>query len=126
MARRHGHLKTAAELELAEKRLAAGTLAERFPQVSAITVGMTYYRGAENPTIVMVRTINYFPTSDAYFDLPCIIKECANGGFDLTPKINELIKGKKKSGSGKMTCCGKDGSHASISYEITVKYNKKS
>lgn len=124
MTKRHGYLKTAAEQAIAERRLAAGVISERYPQVEALTMGITYYRGPQN-SVVMVRTINFFPTSDAYFDMPCLIKDCTNGGFDLTKTVDELIKSGRKSKCGKMPCRGKDPSHASIAYEITVQYKKK-
>jgi hypothetical protein len=57
-----------------------------------------------------------------------MIKGCLDGGFDLTPVITRMIKNRKKSEKGKLTCKGKSDTvgsdHASIAYEITVRYGK--
>jgi hypothetical protein len=57
-------------------------------------------------------------------------KGCEEGGYDLTPVIKKNIKQNKKSVKGTMVCKGKNGGekasdHASIAYEINIKYNKK-
>lgn len=119
-----------ARMELNKRnRLAAGLVSERFPEVSDIIICITYYRKGSNP-VIMVRTVNVFPTSYAYFNMECVIKGCINGGFDLTSVIAELIKSHKKSIKGKKVCCGEIDSlssdHASISYEISIHYNKLS
>ena len=107
----------------------AGLVSERFPEVSGIVIHMTYYHNAENP-VLMQRTVNVFPSSFAYFNMECMTKGCESGGFELTPLIAKNIKQHKKSLKGKMVCEGKNGDippeHASIAYEINIKYNKKS
>ena len=112
-----------------QRRIAAGLLSERFPAVSDIVVHMTYYQKGINP-VLMVRIVNFFPTGHAYFNMDCMIKGCLDGGFDLTSVITNMIKNRKKSGKGKLTCNGKGDSlasdHASIDYEVTIKYNKAS
>lgn len=111
-----------------QRRYDAGLLSERFPDVSGIVIRMTYYHKAENP-VLMERTVNVFPTSYAYFNMECMIKGCEEGGFDLTTLINKHIKQHKKSVKGKMVCNSKNGTlasdHASISFEINIKYSKK-
>ena len=126
MIHRQDHLK---KMELKkQRRYDAGLLSERFPEVSGIVIRMTYYHKAENP-ILMERTVNVFPTSYAYFNMECMIKGCEGGGFDLTSLITKHIKQHKKSVKGKMVCKGKNGNltseHASIAYEVNIKYGKK-
>ncbi|GAB4389639.1 MAG: hypothetical protein Kow0025_16230 [Thermodesulfovibrionales bacterium] len=115
------------KLELKQKKLEAGTLSERFPQVAGIVVYMTYYQNLANP-VLMSRTVNFFPSSPAYFHMKCAIKECEDGGFDLASAISSLVRRKKTEGKGKMFCGGRgDGlssRHASIDYEIKVRYRK--
>lgn len=112
-----------------QRKIAAGLVSERFPEVSDIVIHMTYYQKGVNP-ILMVRIVNFFPTGHAYFNMDCMIKGCVDGGFDLTPVITKMIKNRKRSGKGKLACNGKGDSiasdHASIAYEITIKYNKTS
>jgi hypothetical protein len=56
-------------------------------------------------------------------------KDCVDGGFDLTSVITNMIKHQKKSAKGKLSCHGNvippASEHASVDYEITIKYNKK-
>ena len=112
---------------LKQRKLEAGLVSERFPAVSDIVVRMTYYHRGANP-VLMVRTVNFWPSQHAYFHMDCMIKGCLDGGFDLTPVINRMIKNRKKSEKGKLICNGKGDSlssdHASIAYEISIKYSK--
>ncbi len=109
-----------------KRRLESGLVSERFPEVSGIVVHMTYFHKGANP-ILMVRKVNYWPSRHAYFNMDCMIKGCVDGGFDLTSEIIDMIKHHKKSKKGKLVCHGKSDTlsadHASIAYEITVKYN---
>ena len=114
-----------------QHRIAAGLVSERFPRVSGIVIQMTYYHKAANP-ILMVRTVNVIPTGYAYFNMDCMVKDCVDGGFDLTSVITNMVKHHKKLGKGKLVCkgSGKDNTlasdHASIAYEIKIKYNGRS
>jgi hypothetical protein len=126
MAHRQDYLK---KMELKKQaRLDAGVISDRYPKVSGIVINMTYYHNAENP-VLMQRTVNVFPSSHAYFKMECMSKNCDSGGFDLTTVISKQIKQKKKSVKGKMICKGKNdditSDHASISYEINIKYSNK-
>ncbi len=108
-----------------EDKIAAGLVSEHYPKVTGMVIHMTYYQKAANP-VLMLRTVNFFPTSYAYFNMECMIKGCVNGGFDLTSIIANLIKSHKKSGKGKMVCSGEGDSlspdHAHVSYEISIQY----
>jgi len=111
-----------------QQRITSGLVSERFPAVSGIVFQMTYYHKAANP-VLMVRTVNVIPTSYAYFKMDCMIKDCMDGGFDLTSVITDMVKHHKKLEKGKLVCNGngKDhafaSDHASITYEIKIKYN---
>lgn len=125
MAYRQSDIK---KRELRDKRRnAAGLVSERYPRVSDIVITMTYFHKAADP-VLMKRTMNISPENHADFFMECMIGNCENGGFDLTPIISGLIKKKKKSSTGTMDCKGKNGKlasdHASLSYEISVKYKK--
>ena len=125
MAHRQNYVES---LELnKQRRLASGLVSERFPKVSEIIIHMTYHQKAINPNL-MVRTVNFWPSRHAYFHMDCMIKDCVDGGFDLTSIITRMIKNNEKSGKGKLICNGKSDTlasdHASIVYEISIKYNK--
>ena len=124
----HSQQRHAEKLELTEKKHAAGLLSDKFPNVSNLTVRLTYY-GKMTNNVLMIRTVNYFPNSDAYFHMSCLAKECDNGGFEMGPKITKVIKNKKKSDRGEMVCRGKGESlssdHACVTYEIMVQYKRR-
>ncbi len=116
-------------MELNKKlKLASGLVSERFPEVSGIVVHMTYYHKGVNP-ILMERIVNFFPSGYAYFNMDCMIKDCVDGGFDLTSVITDMVKDHKKSGKGKLICNGRcdtlASDHASIAYKIRVQYHKQ-
>lgn len=112
-----------------EKRFNAGLVSDRFPEVAGIVIYMTYYLEVSSQ-ILMDRTVYFYPTSYACFNMNCMTKGCVNGGFNLTPVVTNLIKNHKKLGKGKMVCNGKNDklspSHTSVSYEISIQYNKPS
>jgi len=112
-----------------QEKIDAGLVSERFPDVSGIVIQMKYYRGKLSPLpnpVQMLRTINFFPTSYAYFHMGCLTKECVKGGFDLASVVGSMVKSHKKMGKGDMFCGRKNSSvhshHTSISYEIGIQY----
>ena len=66
-----------------QRRLEAGLVSERFPDVSGMVIHMTYYHKGVNP-VLMVRIINFFPSGYAYFNMDCLIKDCVRWRFDFT------------------------------------------
>jgi hypothetical protein len=109
--------------------LASGRVSERLPDVSSIVFRMTYYQRTAGP-VLMTRTVNFVPTDYACFHMDCTREECTNGGFDLAPVVANLVKNRKKSVKGNISCRGKSESlrfgHASIAYEVSIEYNKRS
>ncbi len=112
-----------------ESMLVSGLVSERYPGVSGIVIHMTYCKKAAEQ-ILLARTVNFFPSSYAFFNLGCMIKDCLQGGLDFTSIIANLVKKHKKSGSGNIVCNGEKDAlapdHGTISYEISIEYNKKS
>ena len=124
MAHKQNYLE---KVELSkQRRLEAGLISESFPEVSFIIIEMTYYlKGVSEAS--MVRTVNFWPSRHAYFNMDCMVKDCANGGFDLTPVIKVMIKKHEKLGTGYLSCKGKINNQASqhsrIDYKISIKYS---
>ncbi len=118
-----------AQLQKREQRaqmdIEAGLVSENFPNVSKITLVLTYYHVGAIP-VLMVRTINFLPHSAANFKMNCAIPGCEGGGFDLTKIIATVVKKHYKTLKGNLACEGKnqafDENHASIDYEIIVGY----
>jgi hypothetical protein len=127
MANKQDYLK---KLEIKNQlKQKAGVLLDKHPKVSEIVIQMTYFHNAYNP-VLMERTVNFFPSSFAYFNMDCMEKNCDEGGFNLTSIVRKQIKSRKKITRGKMVCSNKNGelekNHASISYKINIKYGRKS
>ena len=127
MANRNNY---AAKMELKrQNKFAAGLISEQFPEVTDIAIHMTYYQNGTNP-LLMVRKINIFPTSFAYFKMDCMIKGCEGGGFDLTQVVKGMIKARTKVKKGALDCRGRldaaDEGHARVEYEITIRYKRSS
>jgi hypothetical protein len=118
-----------AKMDLRKRQqVAAGLVSDRFPEVRGIVIQMTYFRKGLNP-VLMLRTVNVFPTGYAYFHMECMISGCTDGGFDLTPIITEMVKKHQKLKKGTLVCNGKStdlaSDHANIAYEVAIKFNKK-
>jgi hypothetical protein len=111
--------------ELDQKKAEAGLVSESYPNISGMVIQMTYYQRPVD-TVLMLRTVNVFPHSYAYFHMQCMVKGCSEGGFDLTRAVKSMIRGKKKKASGKIACHGQGEKlpkdHASIAYKISIKY----
>jgi len=107
--------------------IAAGLVSDRFPGVSGIVIHMTYYRETVIP-VLMVRTVNIFPTSYANFKMDCMIKGCDGGGFDLNSIVATMVKTHKRVSKGSLVCQGNidtiAAEHASIEYKAVIRYKK--
>ncbi|MDA8088565.1 MAG: hypothetical protein M0Z75_17945 [Nitrospiraceae bacterium] len=118
--------KNARRLELIQKRLDAGLLSERFPQIASMAIHIVQFYGVTGQVFVE-RTIHMVPGNNLYLlHMTCMEGNCHNGGFDLTSKVEELVRNNRKAGKGKMLCGKADASgisHASISYDISIKYS---
>jgi hypothetical protein len=111
-----------------QRRLDAGLVSDVFPTVDGMVIHMTYLRKGSNP-VVMLRTVNVFPSTYAYFIMDCMTPGCTDGGFDLTPVIREMVREHKKVKKGKLFCSGESADaisdHANVVYEVAIKFNKK-
>jgi hypothetical protein len=114
--------KHAARKERLQKKHEAGFMSVQFPEVANIVINMMYnQRGIAK---ALQRTVNFFPSSYAFFRLDCLSKECVEGGFDLTQVITSMIENRKKAAKGELSCEGRDPSagHSEIAYEVAIQY----
>lgn len=111
-----------------QQRLATGLISDRFSEVSSIIIKMAYFHYGTEP--IVIRTVYFLPSGYAYFNIECLEKGCADGGYDLGPVVISMINSHKKSAKGKLVCKGKSdkllSEHARIVYEVVIEYNKKS
>jgi hypothetical protein len=107
--------------ERTRERAAAGLVSDRFPGVSSIVVTMNYRR---ERTSAVLRTLNFFPGSPAFFRISCLGEGCDRGGLDLTWVINRMVRGREKTAKGELTCDNKDPGvvHADVDYNVTITY----
>jgi len=117
--------KNAARREKTQQKLESGLISEHFPKVSSIVIDVTNSYGKINP-ITVLRTLNFWPNSYAYFNIECLSKGCLDGGYDLDQVITMMIRTCKKSGKGELVCDGNNISfeHSNILYKINIRYNK--
>jgi hypothetical protein len=118
--------KNAARREKTQQRLESGLISEHFPKVSSIVIDVTNSYGERNP-ITVLRTLNFWPNSYAYFNIECLSKGCLDGGYDLDQVITKMVRSHKDSGEGELICDGNNLSsdHSNILYKINIRYNKK-
>lgn len=103
---------------------AFGLISDRYSQISNIEFQMTYYRCGMNQ-VLMKRTLMYTPSDYAGFHMKCMHERCEDGGYDLAPVVAAMVKGRKKSTSGKIFCHGTSDTlgHASIAYTVNIQYH---
>ncbi len=114
--------RNTARIERQQRKLDAGFVAAQFPEVTEIVVRMTYnQRGIKNS---LCRVVNFFPDSSALFRIDCLNKECIDGGFDLTQVISGMIRNRKETARGNVSCEGNSLSadHSTIVYEVSIQY----
>jgi hypothetical protein len=118
--------KTAAKMEKMQQRLDSGLISEHFPKVSSIVIDVTNSYGKINP-ITVLRTLNFWPSSYAYFNIECLSKGCLDGGFGLNQVITTMVRSHKESGKGEIACDGNNISfdHSKFHYKINIRYNNR-
>ena len=111
-----------ARTERIQQTLAAGLLSEHYPEVSKIVITMVYTKGGATS---LLRTLNFYPGSHAFFKMNCLGEGCVDGGLDLTGVITRMIRNRKESSGGKISCENDDPAavHAAMSYEVTIQYS---
>ena len=115
------------KLEMEKAALVAfGLVSERYSGVAGIEFHMTYFQRGLHP-VLMERTLSFSPANYAGFHMKCMQEGCMNGGYDLAPVVANLVKCCGKSVKGKIFCHGENDTlgHASIAYEVKIRYNKQ-
>jgi hypothetical protein len=115
--------KSAARTERLQQRVDAGFVSAHFPEVDSIVINMLYsQRGIQKS---LPRIVNFFPGSYALFRIDCLNKDCVDGGFDLTEVITAMIRNRRGTAKGELSCEGNGSStdHSAIVYEVTIQYS---
>lgn len=111
----------AAKAEKKQQRIDAGLLSELYPKVSKITINMLYSQtGALEP---LSRIVNYFPGSTAIFKVNCLCSECTEGFFDFTKILGTMVKARKTTLKGLISCETCSAPECSdVAYTIHINY----
>jgi len=98
-------------------------MSEHFPEVAGIVIQMMYKQKGVAKSLV--RTVNFFPESYAFFIVDCLSKDCIDGGFDLTRVITEMIGNRREKTKGELGCEGNTtaADHSAIVYEVAIHYS---
>ncbi len=107
-------------MERMQQKRDAGSMSKNFPGVAGIVINMTY---SQKGIRSILRTVNLFPGSDAFFRVDCLSRDCVDGGFDLTHVITTMIKNHRAETKGALNCESSDSpAHSDIVYNIAIKY----
>lgn len=114
--------KNAARTERLQQRVDAGFVSAHFPEVAKIVISMIYNQIGLNKSLL--RTVNFFPDSPAFFRVDCVNKDCAGGGFDLTLIITGMVGKHRETAKGKLSCEGNGpaAGHSVIVYKVEIQY----
>ena len=94
----------------------------RYPEVSSIVIKMRYVKvGATS----LMRTLNFYPESPAFFRMTGLDEGREHGGLDLTRVIARMIKNHEKTAKGDLYCTNRDPAaiHADIACTVSLKYS---
>ena len=116
------NVRNEAREERKRQVLAAGLVSERFPDIASIVVTMNYSRGS---FAAVLRTLNFYPGSHAFFRISCLGEGCDDGGLDLTNVLQRMIRGHIRSAKGELSCDNRDSAivHPSVNYEVAITYS---
>lgn len=114
--------RNAAWAERQRQMLAAGLVSEHFPGVQSIVVTMNYNRGRNS---AMLRTLNFYPGSPAFFKVSAPGDGGDGLGHDLTGFISGMISARRKSAKGEIAGSRGDGAAAppTVDYEVAISYS---
>ena len=114
--------KLAVKKERQQQKLEGGFVSTHYPEVASIVINMMYSQ-TKGLNKSLPRTINFAPDSYAFFRVECLIKDCIEGGFNLTEPIIGMIANRDKTAKGELVCEGDDSEeHSSITYEVVIQY----
>jgi hypothetical protein len=108
--------------ERKREMLAAGLLSDRFPGVASIVVTMNYNRGSHSS---LLRTLNFYPGSPAFFKISSLGGGEDEGGLDLTNCIHRMVRGRERTAKGEFKGGRSDEAivHPNVDYEVAISYS---
>ncbi len=91
-----------------DKNLAHATISGVYPGIGRIIL-FAAFEQADPESEPNYQQIIFTAESEAIFRLGCSRDECAGGGFDLAPIVDEMVHGKETRVHGELACEGTIG-----------------
>jgi hypothetical protein len=118
------------EERLRRGRLEAGTLRDRFPSASLVSVELIFDPATELPHAP--QSFALYPAARAFFWYPCPYGDC-DGVFDLSVPAERALENTKPRVSGVLECTGvrvrdrrpKQPCGLRVNYSISAKHERK-
>ncbi len=82
------------------------SLAEKFPKLKSLSVGISYCDPAGLPRSGGMKYKPNLQHAKSVFYFTCPHGECVDGNFDLTEKLAEAVARRRKLVNGEMRCAG--------------------
>ena len=114
--------KTGVHTEIDDGDMAHASISELYPDVGRIVLFVAFEE-ADSESEPNYQQIIFTADTEAIFRLECSRDECACGGFDFAPVIDEMMKNQESRVHGKLSCagtCGPGGDHCLLQAEYRI------
>jgi hypothetical protein len=86
--------------------MAAPVVGKKFPGIEQLAVEMRF-KDPEGKSSVSPHRRLFAPDMQAFFEFQCPLRDCANGGFNLTSAVPKAFSDRKHETTGTMECEGR-------------------
>jgi len=100
--------KTGVATKSAALNKAHASISELYPDVGRIVLFVAFEE-ADSESEPNYQQIIFSADTEAVFKLDCSRDECAGGGFDFAPIVDEMMRNKESRVHGKLACEGTPG-----------------
>jgi hypothetical protein len=114
--------KTGVHTKIDDGNMANASISELYPDVGRIVLFVAFEE-AESESEPNYQQIIFTADSEAMFNLDCSRDECAGGGFDFAPVVDEMMRNKESRVHDKLVCegtRGADGDRCSLKAEYRI------
>lgn len=100
------HVIASRALEARTRRQRAAPVVRQYPAVQSVSVKLAFEdpEGREHPS---PRGMVYADDMHLFFDFPCPLRDCQNGGFNPSAELLRALAGRRTAHTGTLTCNGK-------------------
>lgn len=85
---------------------ASPLISQKYPNVKSLIIEQTFHDDSGTEQIAQTRWNVPIDTTRAYFYIDCRMRECIDGGFDLTQAVISTIENGETRSSGRLVCQG--------------------